>query len=78
MRSLYVGKGAIYARLYHHWKNKEFIDNTIIYWTFVELMNRQAKYVEQLLLDIYQFPWNKAELRGENILCAHIEEGETD
>ncbi len=78
MRSLYVGKGNIKARLIDHWKMKDFADEMLVYWTFLEMPNRQAKYVEQLLLDLYKFPYNKSESHGALTLCTHLPQSELD
>ncbi|EDM82222.1 hypothetical protein [Limnobacter sp. MED105] len=78
LRALYVGKGKIGKRLLAHWKNKDFSEEMLVYWTFLELPNRQAKYCEQLLLDTYSVPLNKAETTGELLLCTHLSQFEVD
>jgi hypothetical protein len=78
MRALYVGKGNIGKRFRSHWKDKDFSNEMIIYFSYVELVNRLSKYLEQLLLDIYAFPYNKSENYGKNILYAHFNQGEVD
>ena len=78
MRALYVGKGQIGKRLLTHWKGKDFSEEMLVYWTFLEMPNRQAKYCEQLLLDTYRVPLNKAESTGELLLCAHFTQTEVD
>ncbi|KKL34023.1 hypothetical protein WR30_26175 [Burkholderia contaminans FFH2055] len=78
MRALYVGKGRIGKRLLDHWKKKDFSDEMIVYWTFLEIPNRQAKYCEQLILDTYCVPLNKAESTGELLLCSHFTQIEVD
>jgi hypothetical protein len=78
MRALYVGKGMIEQRLLQHWKDKDFSEEMLVYWTSLEMPNRQAKYVEQLLLDLYKFPHNKSENEGRGLLCAHFEQVEVD
>lgn len=78
MRALYVGKGMIEQRLLQHWKDKDFSEEMLVYWTSLEMPNRQAKYVEQLLLDLYKFPHNKSENKGRGLLCAHFEQVEVD
>lgn len=78
MRSLYVGKGRFYPRMYDHWRTKDFSREQSVYWTLVEMPNRQAKYVEQLLLDLFDFPFNKAECRGMSRLCMHLSPEEVD
>lgn len=78
MRALYVGKGRIGKRLLDHWKKKDFSEEMLVYWTFLEIPNRQAKYCEQLLLDTYCVPLNKAESTGELLLCAHFTQAEVD
>lgn len=78
MRALYVGKGQIGKRLLAHWKEKNFSEEMLVYWTFLEMPNREAKYCEQLLLDTYRAPLNKAESIGELLLCAHFTQTEVD
>jgi hypothetical protein len=78
MRALYIGKGHIGNRLMAHWKQKDFSDEMLVYWTFINLPNRQAKYCEQLLLDIYKTPLNKSETTGTLHLCAHLTQCEVD
>lgn len=78
LRALYVGKGHIGKRLLTHWKQKDFSNEMLVYWTFVELPNRQAKYCEQLLLDVYKPPLNKCETAGTLHLCAHLTQAEVD
>jgi hypothetical protein len=78
MRALYVGKGAFSARLRNHWASKDTAEQLLIYFTYVELTNRIAKYVEQLLLDIYKFPLNSAENCGTSNLCAYFTQNELD
>ncbi|WKE64864.1 hypothetical protein PVT67_14500 [Gallaecimonas kandeliae] len=78
MRALYVGKGNIGIRLRTHWENKDFSDQLLIYFTYVEMQNRLSKYVEQLLLDVYDFPLNKSENTGQKILCEHFTQNEVD
>ena len=78
MRALYVGKGGFDRRLRSHWQGKDTSDEMLVYFSFVELENRIAKYVEQVLLDLYQFPLNTAENPGRGRLCAHFSQGEVD
>lgn len=78
MRALYVGKGQIGRRLRAHWKEKDFSEEMLVYWTFYEMPNRQAKYCEQLLLDTYLVPLNKAESTGNLSLCAHFTQEDVD
>lgn len=78
MRALYVGKGPFYQRFYDHYNSKDFSAEMLVYWTFCEMPNRQAKYVEQLLLDLYRFPFNTAENTGTAQLCAHLTQNEVD
>jgi hypothetical protein len=78
MKALYVGKGSIKKRLVDHWKRKDFSEELLVYWTFLELPNREAKYCEQLLLDTYCVPRNTAESRGKLLLCAHLTQSEVD
>lgn len=78
MRGLYVGKGHIGKRLRAHWEHKDFSEEMLVYWTFLELPNRLAKYYEQLMLDVYAPPRNKAEVTGTLALCAHFTQDEVD
>jgi hypothetical protein len=78
MKSLYVGKGYIKDRFVDHWKTKNFSDELLIYWTYVKMKNRQIKYYEQLLMDIYKFPFNKHENFGTNKLCTYFTQTEVD
>jgi hypothetical protein len=78
MRALYVGKGGFAKRLRAHWQGKDTSDEMLVYFSFVELENRVAKYVEQLLLDLYQFPLNTAENPGQVRLCGHFTQSEVD
>ncbi|WP_156389439.1 hypothetical protein [Brevundimonas sp. Root1423] len=50
----------------------------MIYVTHLILPNRIAKYVEQLLLDLYDFPYNKRENYGSKRLCTHLDQFEVD
>jgi hypothetical protein len=78
MRALYVGKGRFHRRLRAHWEGKDTSTEMLVYFSFVELENRVAKYVEQLLLDLYHFPLNTAENPGKRRLCAHFSQSEVD
>lgn len=78
MRALYVGKGPFYQRFYDHCRNKDLSAEMLVYWTFCAMPNRQAKYVEQLLLDLYRFPFNAAENTGTGTLCGHLTQVEVD
>lgn len=78
MRALYVGKGRFNARLYSHWLQKDFSEEMLVYWSLVEMPNRHAKYVEQLLLDTYILPLNKSENSGTERLCAYLTQCEVD
>lgn len=78
MRALYVGKGYVERRLLKHWEEKDFSEELLVYWSFAEMPNRQAKYCEQLLLDLYDFPFNTSENPGCDTLCAHFTQVEVD
>lgn len=78
MRALYVGKGALETRLKAHWAAKDLSEQMLVYFSRVGMENRLAKYVEQLLLDTYDFPGNLRENRGRLRLCAHLEQGHVD
>ena len=78
MRALYVGKGSIPRRLQKHWAEKPTEEQMLVYFTYAVLPNRMAKYVEQLILDTYNLPFNKSENRGKLTLCAYFDQGEVD
>jgi hypothetical protein len=78
MRALYVGKGALHSRLYDHYRRKDFSKELLVYWTYLELPNRIAKYYEQLILDTYALPKNKQESTGDAQLCAHFTQAQAD
>lgn len=78
MTCLYVGKGYVNSRLRSHWEKKNFSEEMLIYFSYFPCTNRQAKYIEQLLLDLYDLPLNKAENSGEFILCQHWTQREVD
>ncbi|HAS6055643.1 hypothetical protein BST50_05340 [Vibrio vulnificus] len=78
MTCLYVGKGYVNSRLRSHWKKKNFSDEMLIYFSYFPCTNRQAKYIEQLLLDLYDLPLNKAENEGQLILCQHWTQWDVD
>lgn len=77
-KALYVGKGLVKKRIYAHAKSKKFSESLLVYFIFLNIENRKAKYVEQLLLDLYDFPLNKAENTGTEIFCAYISQCEAD
>lgn len=77
-KALYVGKGAVKARIWEHSKTKRFYGDAITYFTFLLMENRKAKYIEQLILDLYEVPLNKAENPGADLLCAYIDQSEAD
>jgi hypothetical protein len=68
MEAFYVGKGtgsgSIGQRLYSHWEKKDFAPHQRVYFSYVEMLNRHAKYYEQLFLDTHRFPGNRAETSG--------------
>jgi hypothetical protein len=78
MRALYVGKGPIGTRLNRHWRNKDFSDEMLVYTSAFGLLNRHSKYVEQLLLDTFNFPLNSSENPGTEKLCAYFAQAEVD
>lgn len=78
MKALYVGKGDIMTRIATHWRNKDFSHQELVYFTYLIMDNRKAKYVEQLLLDLCQFPLNTSENRGAITLCAYWTQYEVD
>lgn len=78
MCALYVGKGAFDARKLDHWATKPTADIQLVYFSYLDLPNRISKYVEQLLLDIYNLPLNVSENRGTTRLCTHFTQCEVD
>lgn len=78
MRCMYVGKGAIGQRFISHYMQKDFSEEMIVYWSYFPAINRVAKYLEQLLLDTFKFPLNRAENSGEGRLCAYYSQSEAD
>lgn len=78
MKCLYVGKGFVNSRLRSHWKQKDFSEEMLIYFSYFPCTNRQAKYIEQLFLDLYDLPLNKAENYGESTLCQHWTQYDVD
>lgn len=78
MRALYVGKGVFSRRFRRHWQAQPTLDVQLVYFTYVELPNRLAKYAEQLVLDCYDMPLNRAENAGRGRLCAYFTQNEVD
>lgn len=78
MKALYVGKGGIKWRIPHHWRTKNTSNEMLIYFSFTEIENRMAKYIEQLFLDLYHFPLNRSENPGTRLLCMYCDQGEVD
>lgn len=78
MKGLYVGKGRIQKRIADHFFKKEFSDEMLIYFTYLELPNRISKYIEQLMLDTFRIPYNKNENTGKENLCAYFTQTEVD
>jgi hypothetical protein len=78
MKALYVGKGAINARLISHLRDKDFSEEVLVYFSYLSLPNRQAKYVEQLILDVYDIPHNNSENTGNKRLCAYWDQSQVD
>lgn len=78
MRALYIGKGNIFKRLQEHFKHKDFSEEMLVYFTYYELENRKAKYIEQLFLDFFDIKHNKAENIGTNELIMYFTQDEVD
>lgn len=78
MTCLYVGKGCVSSRLRSHWKKKAFSEEMLVYFSYFPCTNRQAKYIEQLFLDLYDLPLNKAENKGVLTLCQHWTQSDVD
>lgn len=67
MLCVYVGKGKAQARVIQHLKDK-WPEQQLAYVSFYECENRIAKYLEQLMLDKYDFFLNTAENFGTEAL----------
>jgi hypothetical protein len=78
MRALYVGKGTLQTRLNVHWETKDTSEQMLIYFSYVVMPNRIAKYTEQLILDCYNLPLNRSENLGKARLCAYFDQFEVD
>jgi hypothetical protein len=78
MRCMYVGKGSVGRRFIAHYLEKDFSEEMLIYWSYFPAINRVAKYLEQLLLDTFRFPLNRAENSGQGRLCAYYTQSEVD
>jgi hypothetical protein len=78
MKCLYVGKGQIKNRITRHFYSKDFSENMLVYFTYYDLPNRLSKYYEQLILDIFNVPFNKSENKGLNNLCMYFTQNEVD
>jgi hypothetical protein len=71
LECVYAGKGDALTRLMNHAKHPDRLVADMPYWiTFFECKNRVAKYIEQLFLDIYNFPENTNENPGTDKLWA--------
>ncbi len=77
-KCLYVGKGSAAKRIAAHWSNKELETEGLVYFTFFKCQNRIAKYLEQLILDVYDVPFNKNEKKGKKKLCGYFTQNEVD
>ncbi|MBC8883333.1 hypothetical protein H9X57_07545 [Flavobacterium piscinae] len=78
MRALYIGKGNVFKRIQEHFKHKNFSEEMIVYFTYYELENRKAKYVEQLFLDFFDIKHNKSENTGTDELVMYFTQNEVD
>ena len=78
MSARYVGKGAFSSRIRRHWAKQPTSERDLTYFTYASLPNRLAKYAEQLILDCYDIPWNRAENSGKGLLCSHFTQWEVD
>lgn len=63
MECVYVGKGNVQMRSYDHATNK-IPQGESVHVTFFECENRIAKYLEQLILDLYRPRCNEHEVYG--------------
>lgn len=78
MQAFYVGKAGrnVESRLMIHRDEKSVSDTVLA--TYVSIWpcaNRLAKYIEQLLLDLYDFPLNTSENHGTRRLCHDVGPG---
>ncbi|MDH5897698.1 hypothetical protein ACED66_14535 [Vibrio splendidus] len=71
LECVYVGKGWADERVNEHLREK--IESSKTFVTFYECLNRLAKYLEQLFLDLYDFEINKAEKSGSKTLFMMVE-----
>lgn len=78
MKCLYIGKGYILRRLINHFKTKDFSEEMLVYFSYFIMNNRQSKYIEQLVLDTYNIPYNINENMGLNKLCMYFSQEEVD
>ena len=78
MRGLYVGKGTVARRFISHYMSKDFSEEMLVYWSYARVENRIVKYLEQLVLDTFNLPLNRAERRGKHTLCAIYSQSEVD
>lgn len=78
LRAYYVGKagGSMHSRLLAHQSLKGVGNGLTTEVTIWRCPNRQAKYIEQLLLDLYYVPLNEHENPGSMRLCHHVGYGE--
>ncbi len=60
MKFVYVGKGYIKNRIIDHFKKKTSRKRCLVYFTYLPLPNRKAKYIEQLILDVFDLPNNSS------------------
>lgn len=77
-KALYVGKGFVQSRIFNHAQKKDFGSADLVYFSYIEVLNRQAKYIEQLLLDLYDFPLNISENSGRAKLCLYLTQSAVD
>ena len=43
-KALYIGKGFVQSRIFNHAQTKDFGDANLVYFSYIEIPNRQAKY----------------------------------
>lgn len=75
LKCIYVGKGWADDRVNKHIRKK--VESSKIFVTFYECLNRLAKYLEQLFLDLYDFELNQAEKSGLEALYTMVESEST-
>lgn len=69
MECVYVGKGNVYMRSFDH-ATEKIPEGESVHVSFFECENRIAKYLEQLVLDLYRPRLNTYEVYGDRPLLS--------